>query len=53
MNLLEFLIFQLEEHDLKHLLLTLVAGSALTMLKVLQRRNNDLLADSLEDRLAL
>lgn len=53
MNLFEFLVLQLEEHDLEHLLLALVARSALAMLEVLQRRNNDLLTDRLENRLAL
>lgn len=47
MDLLKFLVLQLEEHDLEHLLLALVARSALTMLEVLQRRNDDLLADRL------
>lgn len=53
MDLLKLLVLQLEEHDLKHLLLILVARRALAMLEVLEWRDNDLLADSLENRLAL
>lgn len=53
MNLLKFLVLQLEEHDLKHLLLALVARRALTMLEVLQWRDYDLPAYGLENWLAL
>lgn len=53
MNLLKLFVLQLEEHDFEHLLLTLVARSTLTMFEVLHWRDDDLLADSLENWLAL
>jgi hypothetical protein len=49
----ELLVLELEEHDLEHLLLVLVAGHALAVLEVFKGRNHHLLADCLQDGLAL
>lgn len=51
-QLLELLILELEEHDLEHLLLSLIA-LALAVVEATQGRNHYLLAHRLQDRLAL
>lgn len=52
MYLLKLLVFKLEEHDLQHLLLAIVAAR-LAMFESAQCRDHYLLADCLENRLTL
>lgn len=52
MQFLELLIFKLEEHDFQHLLLAIVAARV-AMFEVAQSRDHYLLADCLENGLAL
>ena len=52
MEFFELFVFEVEEHDLEHLLLALVAAR-LAVLEGTQGRDHDLLADRLEDRLRL